>query len=1333
MGVLLEKTKFVKKVAGGLDIQVSGGTTTGPTGYTMIRVQVDGIAGYDEDVIALVVEDDSDFARETPIILGTGVTNRMINVVRETEMDNMTETWQRAMLSLKLCARAVRIDERPAKTDDGPMLPRDTICLESAVHLEPFETQTVYGLLREKVEENSYVVIGEMVQDRHRKLPMGLQIMTSGHELKPGLRAVGVILRNNTNVNINLKRGVAVAWMTTTSRPLCDEPDRPEEECNQPSRLSAQERQQLLIEKLDLTGLAAWPAKEARAARDMLMGMHEAFALEPGELGCTSIIEHEINLDNEVPFKERYRKLAAPMVQEVRQALQDMLASGAIVPSDSPWSNAVVMVRKKDGSLRFCIDFRRLNARTKKDGYPLPRINEALEALFGDAFFSGLDLVSGFWQAKMAQASKKYTAFTVGDLGFFECERMPFGLCNAPATFQRLMQQVLGELAPYVVMVYLDDLLVHSKTRMEHVSHLGKVLERLREENLKCKPSKCQLFRESATCLGHEVSAAGIAPSQEKLRAVAQMAPPKTYTDIRGVIGLVNHYRRFIKDFSKIAAPLFDHLSGEGSGKKRQAVTLSEKALEAFELLKKKCLGHEILALPDYNKSFELETDASGLGLGAVLSQRQEDKKVRPVSYGSRSLTPSEANYHSTKQEFLALKWAITVPFHDYLMFRHFEVKTDNNPLTYIMTTNNLDACGHRWVAALANYDFSISYLKGKDNGAADALSRYTNFLDAVAVKAILDGASVGAPNRAEVFGESVQKLAAETEAPLFARSARLRVAVSVTDWNAAQRLDPALECVARWLEKKVVDQREKRATPGLRIFMEDDIYNTPEGRAFVSEKKRLILHDGKVYRHFEREGKDDSYQFIVPVAQRKNALNGCHRDAGHQGQYRTVSLLRDRFWWPKMQEDANAMVRGCTRCITFDHKQDKAPLLPIIVSMPLEMLHVDFAEREIPLKKGERLKKNEKLKTSSVLVFTDHFTRFTMAYAVPDQKAKTVAKFLWEKVICVLGAPAKLMSDQGKQFESTLIAELCSLHGIRKLRTTPYHPAGNGQVERAHQTITKMIGKLEIEEKPDWPTLLPSLTHAYNCTRSAITGYSPHYLMFGRRPRMPVDLIFPTLPQTSDFREVDAYVAEIHTNLQASLRSVEELNQKEADRQKRSYDRRAHAVSLEAGDQVLVKVGSIKGKHKVHDRWESTQYDVEGPVADGVPVYVVRHPSSGDKKTLHRNRLFLVNPIGGTEVTARTAMNAQVAEEERGANPGEPGEKGPAEADENGASEEEDVVPAGRSDDARSGDTPPGSAQGLLDRIRKMELGVICDGKYLTKKFLSLVRDDDSPTIDKG
>jgi transposase InsO family protein len=201
-----------------------------------------------------------------------------------------------------------------------------------------------------------------------------------------------------------------------------------------------------------------------------------------------------------------------------------------------------------------------------------------------------------------------------------------------------------------------------------------------------------------------------------------------------------------------------------------------------------------------------------------------------------------------------------------------------------------------------------------------------------------------------------------------------------------------------------------------------------------------------------------------------------------------------------------------------------------------MELLHVDFAERELPLKQGARLRRGERLKKASILVFTDHFTRYTLAYVVPDQKAQTVAKCLWERIISVLGAPAKLMSDQGKNFESKLIAELCTLHGIHKMRTTPYHPAGNGQLERAHQTITKMI-----------------------------TGYSPHYLMFGRRPRMPVDLLFPTLPLQSEFHRVDHYVDKIYTQLQASLRDAESRSRKEADRQKRNYDHRAHATTLES------------------------------------------------------------------------------------------------------------------------------------------------------------------------
>ena len=290
---------------------------------------------------------------------------------------------------------------------------------------------------------------------------------------------------------------------------------------------------------------------------------------------------------------------------------------------------------------------------------------------------------------------------------------MPFGLCNAPATFQWLMQNCMGELNFIYCLIYLDDLIVFLRTAEEHLHHLRVVFDRLREYNLKLKPSKCSLFKEEINYLAHKVSKASVHPSDINVKAIAEYAPPQTYTEIRAFLGLVGHYRHFIKGFTRIAQPLNEHLAGEGASRKSERVSLSEGALKAFEMLKRACMNSPVLAFADYTKEVLLETDASKEGLGAVLSQKQEDGWFHPVAYGSRALTTHENNYHSTKLEFLALKWAVTEHFKEYLLYQPFLVKTDNNPLTYIMSTPNLDATGHCWVSALAKYDFRLEYQKG--------------------------------------------------------------------------------------------------------------------------------------------------------------------------------------------------------------------------------------------------------------------------------------------------------------------------------------------------------------------------------------------------------------------------------------------------------------------------------------------------------------------------------------------------------------------------------------------------------------------------------------------
>ena len=280
-----------------------------------------------------------------------------------------------------------------------------------------------------------------------------------------------------------------------------------------PEPMSVVTRQEKLLEKLNLDGLAHWSPRKAVAARELVLAYHDIFTLEGNELGCTSAIEHEICIENMEPFKEWFQHVPPPLLEEVHASLQDMLEAGAICPSQSPWCNAVVLVRKKDGTLHFCVDFRCLNVQTKKDSYPLPCIQEALESMAGSAHFSSRDFKSGFWQIKMAPESQQYTAFTVGNLGFYEFTRMLFGLCNAPVTFQHLMQNTLGEPNLTYCMIYLDDVIVFGRTEEEHLERLCVVFERFWEFNLKLKPSKCSFFQSEVVYLAHHVSRWGILPS----------------------------------------------------------------------------------------------------------------------------------------------------------------------------------------------------------------------------------------------------------------------------------------------------------------------------------------------------------------------------------------------------------------------------------------------------------------------------------------------------------------------------------------------------------------------------------------------------------------------------------------------------------------------------------------------------------------------------------------------------------------------------------------------------------------------------------------------------
>ena len=592
--------------------------------------------------------------------------------------------------------------------------------------------------------------------------------------MKEGSRSLSFVVRNGTSRPVQLSGGRVITRVVAAN--VVPEPivspkleSKLDKELTDNIPLTTEQRQKLLMDMLEKNGLRkldSWPAAVATKARRLLMEFHHIFSLEPQEIGCTDAREHVIEIlpGKDEPFKERFRRIAPHLVEEVRQHIQEMLDGGTIRPSQSQWCNAVVLARKKDGSLRFCIHFRHLNERTKKDSYPLPRTHKTMESLVSARIFSCMDLKSRFWQVKMSEESQQYTAFTVGSMGVYEFLRMPYGLCNAPAMFQRLMQNCLGELNLTFALIYLDDVIVHSHSPEDHLVRLQAVFDRFAQNGLKLKPSKCHFFKDTITYLSHDISENGMLPGNDNVRSIAKLAPPMTFTGIRRFLGTTGYFCRFIKNFAKIAKPLNDLLSCENSKLKAQPVTLTEPALQAFASLKFKCMTAPVLAFTDFECPVLLETDASNKGLGAVLSQKQDDGKFHPLAYASRGLKGGEWNYHSSKLEFLALKWAVTDQFREYLQYKPFTVKTDNNPLTYIMSTPNLDATGHRWVATLVQYDMKIEYLRGTDNKVADALSHVEAHLDPTSVEEILTRACHNDLPRAEVDSPSLVAKHEQTE-----------------------------------------------------------------------------------------------------------------------------------------------------------------------------------------------------------------------------------------------------------------------------------------------------------------------------------------------------------------------------------------------------------------------------------------------------------------------------------------------------------------------------------------------------------------------------------------
>ena len=934
-----------------------------------------------------------------------------------------------------------------------------------------------------------------------------------------------------------------------------------------------------------------WPgltAAEQRAARDLLLTYQDTFSEGEGDVGCTRLVQHEIPVTSEAPVRQRYRRIPPAQFAQVKEHVQELLRRGIVRPSSSPYASPIVVVQKKTGEIRLCVDYRELNAKTRRDAYPLPRIDESLDALSGAKWFSTLDLASGYNQVPMAEKDKEKTAFCT-PFGLFEFNRMPFGLCNAPGTFQRLMERIFGDQSLQSLLLYLDDIVIFSTTFTQHLQRLDLVLGRLRHHQLKLKLSKCCFFQAEVQYLGHVVSAAGVATDPGKIRAVAEWPTPRTLKELRAFLGFASYYRRFVEGFAGLAAPLH-RLVGECQGPRGRPTPRSPvigshwtpACAEAFQTLKHRLTTAPVLAYADFKLPFVVEIDASYQGLGAVLSQEQEGRR-RPIAFASRGLRNTERNmnnYSSMKLEFLALKWAVTEKFREYLLGHSFTVYTDNNPLSYVQTTAKLAAVEQRWASQLAQFNFTIKYRPGPSNRNADALSRLPTREE---VGHPPSPPTPGPDDQAQALGIT----AGPTRTP--------------TELRTLQLADPALGALWRlWDLGRPPTDGERREADA-------------ETKDLIGQWPRLEERDGVLYRAiYLPPSRTLTKQLLLPTALRTEVLRHLHDGHGHQGIERTTTLVQARCYWPHMRSYIEKWCKECHRCQVAKATRPtvKTTMGHVLASRPLEVVAVDFTSLERSNDGYEHL-----------LLITDVFTKFTQAYPTKDQKAHTVVKILTEKWFYTYGVPRQIHSDQGRNFESELVKQLCRLYGVTKSRTTPYHPQGNGQCERFNRTLFDLLRTLSSDQKRRWPRLLPQLLFAYNTTVNHTTGFSPFELLFGRRPQLPVDDLLGQPEATPPVDDMDEWMTDHRHRLNNIYKEARRRLEAAALARQRQ-DPGPPDPPLPLGTMVLRRHHPL-GRCKIQDRWEDRHYEVVACPEGGGVTYTIRPmDGTGADRVVHRSEI---------------------------------------------------------------------------------------------------------------
>ena len=753
------------------------------------------------------------------------------------------------------------------------------------------------------------------------------------------------------------------------------------------------------------------------------------------------------------PPRGRLYSLSGPEEAAMEKYIDEALTAGSIKSSTSPAGAGFFFVSKKDGSLRPCIDYRGLNDITVRNRYPLPLMSSSFDRLRGATIFSKLDLRNAYNLVRIRQGDEWKTAFNTPN-GHYEYYVMPFGLTNAPAVFQALVNDVLRDMLNRFVFVYLDDILIFSRTREEHIQHVRKVLRRLLENQLYVKAEKCDFHASTITFLGYIINANGVTMDPAKVKAVADWPQPTTPKQLQRFLGFANFYRGFIRNYSKIAAPLHALTSGTAA-----SFRWTTEADQAFCELKRRFSSAPILTHPDPSLPFVVEVDASDVGIGAVLSQRSlEDKKLHPCAFFSKKLDPAERNYDIGNRELLAVKEALEEWRHWLEGAQHpFLIWTDHKNLAYIQSAKRLNSRQARWALFFGRFRFTLSYRPGSKNLKPDALSR---------------------------------------------------------------QFDPS--------EK---DPDPSPIIPGNFIV-------APVTWEIESIVQRALQQDPD-------PGGGPPSRLFVPGAVRSEVLQWAHSSnlACHPGARRTLSLLRQRFWWPSMVSDTQIFVRACSVCA-----RNKTPnLRPSGLLQPLPVPHRPWSHISIDFVTGLPPSEGKTV----ILTIVDRFSK--MAHFVPVPKlpsAKETAQLMIDNVFRLHGLPLDVVSDRGPQFSSRFWRAFCSILGASTSLSSGFHPQSNGQTERVNQDLEVVLRCLVSDNPSSWCSQLAWVEYSHNSLPSSSTGLSPFECALGYQPPL-----FPEQEKEVEVPSAQDFVRRCRRTwrkARSALLQTAARNRKEADRHRR-------------------------------------------------------------------------------------------------------------------------------------------------------------------------------------